>query len=235
MFLYLYIYQGFSYILRLVCSMQNKIHTTACESRLLWNLAALVGLRSWPVQFKRCHEPLTRYAKLWVVHALGMPGTLSPPPSAKETASQRSRHASRHVRDARTVMNAGIANPRWRRQRSRHFRRMRNPQFCVSGEWPIPLLMDGPWLNDWQNKSDHTIFSGCEEIRQADCHGYLGTIIYMHRVKDTNDCQNIWKSTTWDLGLGSSLNVLLVFHDSRFQWCFLTLNRILHLNFEGNF
>ena len=30
--------------------------------------------------------PLARYAKLRVVHAPGMPGTFSPPPTSKETA-----------------------------------------------------------------------------------------------------------------------------------------------------
>ena len=33
---------------------------------------------------------------------------------------------------ARAVMHVGIANPRWRGNRSRHSRRMRNPQFYVS-------------------------------------------------------------------------------------------------------
>ena len=56
------------------------------------------------------HGPLVRYVKLRIVQAPGMPGTFSPPPTSKETASQRSRHASRHVRDARAV----IANPLWR-------------------------------------------------------------------------------------------------------------------------
>ena len=46
---------------------------------------------------------LTRYAKLRVAHASGIPGTFSPPLTSKETASQRSRHASRHVRDVTHV------------------------------------------------------------------------------------------------------------------------------------
>ena len=33
------------------------------------------------------HGPLTRYVKLRVAHAPGMPGTFSPPPTSKETAS----------------------------------------------------------------------------------------------------------------------------------------------------
>ena len=74
------------------------------------------------------HGCLTRYVKLRVVHAPGMPGTFSLPPISKETAGLRSRHASRHVRHAKP----------WRRgKRFRHSRRMRNPQFYVSDKRPI--------------------------------------------------------------------------------------------------
>ena len=83
--------------------------------------------------------PWTSYQirKLPVAHAPGMPGTFSPPPTSKQTASYRSRHASRHVRHARAVMHVGIANPWWWGKRPRHSRRMRNPQFCLSGKRPI--------------------------------------------------------------------------------------------------
>ena len=91
--------------------------------------------RQLPVK-SLCHEPFTRYMKLRVAHAPGKPGIFSPPPTSKETTSQRSRHASRHVRRARTVVHVGIANPRWRGKRSRHSRRMRNPQFYASGKRP---------------------------------------------------------------------------------------------------
>ena len=33
-----------------------------------------------------CHGPLTRYVKLRVAHAPGMPGTFSPPPTSRDTA-----------------------------------------------------------------------------------------------------------------------------------------------------
>ena len=68
------------------------------------------------------HGPLTRYVKPRVVHAPGMPRMFSPPPISKETATLRSRHASRHVRHAGTVMHVGIANSRCRGKRSRHSR-----------------------------------------------------------------------------------------------------------------
>ena len=79
-----------------------------------------------------------------VAHAPGMPGTFSPPPTSKELASYRSRHASRHVRGARAVMHVGIDNPRWRGKRSRHSRRMRNPKFCVSGKRPMGHALTTP-------------------------------------------------------------------------------------------
>ena len=37
----------------------------------------------------------------------------------------------------RHVMHVGIANPRWQGKRSRHSRRMRKPQFYVSGKRPM--------------------------------------------------------------------------------------------------
>ena len=36
-------------------------------------------------------------------------------------------------------MHVGIANPRWRGKRSRHSRRMHNPQFYVSGKRPMAV------------------------------------------------------------------------------------------------
>ena len=84
-------------------------------------------------EFYNHNGPLTRFVKIRVVHATRMPGTISPPLTSKETTSWWSRHASRHVRHARTVMHVGIANPRWRWKRFRHTRRMHIPQFYVSG------------------------------------------------------------------------------------------------------
>ena len=85
------------------------------------------------------HGPLTRCAKLRVAHAPGIPGTFSPSPTSKETAYERSRRASRHVRHARAMMGVKIAHPRWRGKSSQYSRGMRNPQFYVSGKRPILL------------------------------------------------------------------------------------------------
>ena len=95
------------------------------------------------------HGPIVRYVKLWVAHAPGMPGTFLPPPTSKEIASQRPRHASRRVRHARAVMHVGIANPRWRGKRSRHSRCMRNPKFYVSVKRPIATFSFNVLTRSW--------------------------------------------------------------------------------------
>ena len=81
---------------------------------------------------------LSRCITLRVAHAPGIPGTSSTPRTSRETASLRSRHASRHVRPARAVMHVGNTYSRWRGKRSRHSRCMRNPQFYLSGKRPMP-------------------------------------------------------------------------------------------------
>ena len=55
------------------------------------------------------HGPLTRYAKLRVAHAPGMPGTFSPP----LRKSDPDMHHGTCVTHARTVMHAGVANLRF--------------------------------------------------------------------------------------------------------------------------
>ena len=39
------------------------------------------------------------------------------------------------------------ANPRWRGKRTRHCRRMRNPQFYVSGKRPMGVIIGLPWYH----------------------------------------------------------------------------------------
>ena len=70
---------------------------------------------------------LTRYVKLRVAHAPGMPGTFYPPPTSKKPLV-----SDPGIHHDTCVTHVGIANLRWRGKRSRHFRRMRNPQFYVS-------------------------------------------------------------------------------------------------------
>ena len=70
-----------------------------------------------------CHGPPARYVKLRVAHTPEIPGTFSPPPCVSDP-------------DMHHGM-CGFVWSRWRGNRSRHSRWMRNPQFYVSGDRPM--------------------------------------------------------------------------------------------------
>ena len=80
------------------------------------------------------HGPLTRYAKLRVAHAPGMPGTISPPPRV----SDPDMHHGTCVTHVPWCMPGSLTScflwSRCQGKRSRHPWRIRNPQFCVSGK-----------------------------------------------------------------------------------------------------
>ena len=83
------------------------------------------------------HGPLTRYAKLRVAHVLGMPGTFSPPPRVSDPDMHRGTCVTHVPWCMPGSLTSGFLWSQWRGKRSRHSRRMRNPQFCVSGKRPI--------------------------------------------------------------------------------------------------
>ena len=72
-----------------------------------------------------------------VVHALGMPGTFPPP----QRVSVPDMHHGTCVTHVAWCMAGSLTSDslwsRWRGKRSRHSRRMRNPQFCVSNKRPM--------------------------------------------------------------------------------------------------
>ena len=83
------------------------------------------------------HGPLARYVTLWVAHAPRMSGTFSPP----QWVSDPDMHHGTCVTHASWCMPGSLTNgflwSRWRGKRSQHSRRMRNPQFYVSGKRPM--------------------------------------------------------------------------------------------------
>ena len=89
---------------------------------------------------RRPHGPLTRYVKLLVAHAPGMPGTFSPPPRV----SYPDLHHGTCVKHVPWCMpgslTSGFLWSRWRGKRSRHSWHMRNPQICVSRKSPMSLI-----------------------------------------------------------------------------------------------
>ena len=81
--------------------------------------------------------------KLRVTHAPGMSGMFSPPPRVSYPDMHHSTCAM-HVPWCMTgSLTSGFLWRRWRGKRSRHSRRMRNPQFYISGKKPImePLML----------------------------------------------------------------------------------------------
>ena len=92
---------------------------------------------------KSSHGPLARYAKLRVVHAQGMPGTFSPPPWVGDPDMHHGTCVTHVPWCMPGSLTSGFLWSRWRRKRSRHSRRMRNPQFCISGKRPMQLGVCG--------------------------------------------------------------------------------------------
>ena len=101
------------------------------------------------------HGPATKYAKLPVAHAPGMPGTFSPPPPFRDPNMHHATSMT-HVRWCMPgSLTSGFPWSRWLGKRSRHSRRMRKPQLYVSvrvgvgggvGGWGLGLgLGVGGW------------------------------------------------------------------------------------------
>ena len=89
--------------------------------------------QQWPLDYTLLHGPLARYVKLRVAHAPGFP-------RHRRLAIQTciTARVSRTCRDTcRDRLTSGFLWSRWRGKRSRHSRRMCNPQFYVSGKRPI--------------------------------------------------------------------------------------------------
>ena len=119
-----------------------------------------------------------------------MPGTFSPPLTSMETA--------------RAVMHIGIANPRWRGKRSRHSRRMCNPQFYVSSKRPMETnlfttkLLHGQYLVcccDGYKRSQSISIPGIDLV----CPGYSGFRLSM--VTYISVCPRLEFTPTIALGL----------------------------------
>ena len=85
--------------------------------------------------------PLARYVKLRVAHAPGMPGTFPPPPRATDPGMHHGTCVTHVPWCMPGSLTSGFIWSRWRGKRSRHYRRMHNPQFYVSGKRPIAVSL----------------------------------------------------------------------------------------------
>ena len=88
------------------------------------------------------HGPLTRYVKLWVAHAPGMPGTFSPPPWVSDPDMHHDTCVTHVPWCMPGSLTSGFLWSWWRGKRCRHPRR--NPQFYLSGKRPMSWLSRTP-------------------------------------------------------------------------------------------
>ena len=84
-----------------------------------------------------CYGHLTTYAKLRVAHAPGMPGTFLPATTGYDPDIHHGTCVTYVPWWMTGSLTSGFLWSWWRGTRSRHSRRMRNPQFCLSGKRPI--------------------------------------------------------------------------------------------------
>ena len=82
------------------------------------------------------YGPLTRYVKLRVAHAPGMPVTFPPPPRVSDPDMHHGTCVSHAPWCMQRSQTRGFLS-RWRGKHSRHSRRMHNPQYYVSGKRPM--------------------------------------------------------------------------------------------------
>ena len=80
------------------------------------------------------YGPLAIYVKLRVAHA---PGTFPPPPRVSDPDMHHGTYVTHVPWCMPWSLTKGFLWCRWRGKRTRHSRRMRNPQFYVSGKRPI--------------------------------------------------------------------------------------------------
>ena len=127
------------------CSQWRKLNQMAtfpfqCSA---WGLCHTTHGAVAATSVQSLHGPLTRYVKLRVAHAPGMPGTFSPPPRVSDADMHHGTCVAHVPWCMSGSLTSGFLWSRWRGKRSRHSRRMRNPQFCVSGKRPMTTSWHG--------------------------------------------------------------------------------------------
>ena len=98
-----------------------------------------------------CCGSLTRYAKLRVAYAPGTPWTFSPPPWVSDPDMHHDTDVAHVPWCMPWWLTSGFLWSRWRGKRSRHPRRMRNPQFCVSGKRPVMSALTTLEFQRWRS------------------------------------------------------------------------------------
>ena len=112
----------------------SSVRTTMhCSSNLISLLQCMTMARH------RCNGTLARYVELRVAHAPGMPGTFSPSPRVTDPDMHHGTCVTHVPWCMLGSLTGGFLWIWWLGKRSRHSRRMRNPQFYVSGKRPMVI------------------------------------------------------------------------------------------------
>ena len=101
-----------------------------------WNITQVI-VAHWYTLQHNIYGPLARCAKLRVAHAPKMSWTLSPPPRVSDLDMHHGTCVTHVSWCMPRSLTSGFLWIWWRGKRSRHSRRMRNPQIYVSGKRPI--------------------------------------------------------------------------------------------------
>ena len=102
---------------------------------------------------------LTRYIKLRVAHAPGMPGTFSPPPRVSDPDMHHGTCGTHVPWCMPGSLTSGFLWSRWRGKCSRPSRRMRNPPFYVSGKISFSVAIFCSQMKiEWGNRAFKTSF-----------------------------------------------------------------------------
>ena len=140
------------------------------------NYPYLSGLLHWHCMGQSYNGPLTRYVKLQVAHAPGMPGTFSPPPRVRDPDMHHGTCVTHVPWCMSGSLNSGFFWSQWRGKCSRHSRHMRNPHFYVSGKRPMALVVPVKQIsllkipfearnNWWYNEHNTNVFYvGCPSV-----------------------------------------------------------------------
>ena len=118
----------------------------------------MTAIHREPTVVRRYLEwPLTRYTKLRVTHAPGMPGTFSLPPWVNDPDMHHDTCVTHVPWCMPGSLTRGFFLSRWRGKRSRPSRRMRNPQSYVSGKRPMVRNADFSAMNQMK-RPQRTIY-----------------------------------------------------------------------------
>ena len=118
-----------------------QTHSTVMYFNLCWTEGPSIA-NCYRHQYKWYHGHLTRCATLRVVHAPGMLGTFPPPPWVRDPDMHHGTCVTHVPWCMPWSFTSGFLWSQWRGKRSRHSRRIRNPQFCLSGKRPMsPFLL----------------------------------------------------------------------------------------------